>query len=102
MFRDLILLLQQGLGLAREKHLEDRMAFTIGGVIAAVLCFFLCSWFTRLWNRQFQATASHYVWCGLAALVTILLASQFGLKAEAQEANRLYVEWGSAGAVAAP
>jgi hypothetical protein len=74
MFRDLILLLQQGLGLAREKHLEDLMAFTIGGVIAAVLCFFLCSWFTRLWNRQFQATASHYVWCGLAALVTILLS----------------------------
>jgi hypothetical protein len=35
------------------------------------------------------------------ALVTILLAAQFGLKAEAQEANRLYVEWGS-GAAAAP
>lgn len=36
------------------------------------------------------------------ALITILLAAQFGLKAEAQEANRLYVEWGHAGAVAAP
>jgi hypothetical protein len=35
------------------------------------------------------------------ALVTILLAAQFGLKAEAEEANRLYVEWGGAGAAAA-
>jgi hypothetical protein len=74
MFKDLILLLQQGLGLAREEHVGSLVAFTMGGGVAAVLCFFICSWFTRLWNRKFQATLSHYLWCGVAALVTILLS----------------------------
>ena len=32
------------------------------------------------------------------ALVTILLTNQFGLKDEAKEANRLFTEWGNAGA----
>ena len=71
MINDLILLLLQGLDLARGGNL---VAFALGGVVAAVLCFFLCSWFTRLWNRKFQASLSHYLWCGLAAFVTIILA----------------------------
>lgn len=36
------------------------------------------------------------------AWVTFMVASQFALKAEAEEANRLFTEWGSAGAAAAP
>lgn len=35
------------------------------------------------------------------ALVTILLTNQFGLKDEAKEANRLFLEWGGTGAAAA-
>lgn len=69
--RDLLLL---GMDLAREQHLGQLAAFVAIGLSAAVACFFLCSKFMRLWNRQIQPTAVHYFSCALAALVTVGLS----------------------------
>ncbi len=43
---------------------------------------------------------AHISTCALA-LVTILLTNQYGFKAEAKEADRLFVEWGGTGAASA-
>jgi len=43
---------------------------------------------------------AHISTCALA-LVTILLTNQYGFKAEAKEADRLFVEWGGTGAPSA-
>ena len=74
MLKDLLLLIREGLQISLRENPAQLAWFLIGGVIAAVLFFFLCSWFTQLFNRKFKATLSHYVWCVVAALVTVLLS----------------------------
>jgi hypothetical protein len=43
----------------------------IGGVVLAVLCWWVCSVYSRLWNKSFRVASLHHVFCAMAALLTL-------------------------------
>jgi len=47
-----------------------RLAVLIG-LVLAILCWFVCHVYARLWNRRFHAKAIHHALCALAALITL-------------------------------
>lgn len=94
MVTDLFHLLGQAIAFA-VAHARGQLAlYAIGGMIAAVLCFFLCSWFARLWNRQIEFTVGHRIWCAVAGLTTVLVAVAFAGVMRLSDVARLRVaEW---------
>jgi hypothetical protein len=47
------------------------------GIALAGLCWYLCSVYTRLWNKRFRITASHHILCGFASVCTLIFTIQF-------------------------
>jgi hypothetical protein len=97
MVTDLVHLLGQAIAFAAV-HARGQLAlYAIAGLIAAVLCFFLCSWFARLWNRQIEFTVGHRVWCMVAAMMTVFVAIALAGVMRLSDVARLRVaEWSDA------
>jgi hypothetical protein len=47
------------------------------GIILAVLCWVVCNYYTRLWNKKYHLTFTHHVLCGVAGLFTFLFVITF-------------------------
>src|SRR5690242_5288390 len=49
----------------------------LAGVVLAALCWYLCSVYTRLWNKRFRITLTHHVLCAFASLCTLVFTILF-------------------------
>ena len=50
---------------------------TLMGIGLAVLCWVICNYYTRLWNKKYHLTFTHHVLCGIAALFTFFFVLAF-------------------------
>ena len=66
-------------------------AVCIGGVVLAALCWWVCSIYSRLWNKSFRVASLHHVFCAMAALMTLAATVCFVALRHAQEASEASV-----------
>jgi len=57
--------------------LKQLFLTTLMGIGLAVLCWFICNYYTRLWNKKYHLTFTHHVLCGIAALFTFFFVLAF-------------------------
>lgn len=94
MLHDFLNLVMTGLAMEWEQRPAQLAAFCVGGLCGAVACFFLCSFFARLWNRRIQLTRSHRAWCAFAALVCVILVVMMAGVLRLGDAARLRIsDW---------
>lgn len=60
----------------------------------SALCWYICTNYTKLWNKRYHVTGGFHVLCGIAALVTFFAVLAFiGLKNTKPVAERMVEEW---------
>lgn len=47
------------------------------GIVLAGLCWVICNYYTRLWNKKYHLTFTHQVLCSIAALLTFFFVLAF-------------------------
>ena len=74
---------------------SERAVFVVvlcGGAALAGLCWWACSVYSHLWNKQYRVAAIHHIMCGLAALVTLLAVIVFVALNNARTAASISLE----------
>jgi hypothetical protein len=56
------------------------------GILLAGLCWYVCSVYTRLWNKKYHITLTHHVLCGFATLCTLFFTILFASLAYTKDA----------------
>lgn len=60
----------------------------------SALCWYICTNYTKLWNKRYHVTGGFHALCGIAALVTFFAVLAFiGLKNTKPVAERMVEEW---------
>jgi hypothetical protein len=77
MFWDLLSLLFGCVALFKLKEPGAFGLTVLLGIVLAGLCWYLCSVYTRLWNKRFRITLTHHVLCGFASICTLLFTILF-------------------------
>lgn len=75
--------------------LKERSAFAAilaGGLILSGLCWWLCSFFTHLWNKRYKVRLTHHLLCGLAAVITLVATVVFATLKHAASAADVSIE----------
>ncbi|MEO8615240.1 MAG: hypothetical protein ABI600_08880 [Luteolibacter sp.] len=75
--------------------LEDRPVLTaifVGGLILSGLCWWLCSFYTHLWNKRYKVRLTHHLLCGLAAVITLVSTVVFATLRHASSAADVSIE----------
>ena len=75
--------------------LKERSAFAAilaGGLILSGLFWWLCSFYTHLWNRRYKVRLTHHLLCGLAAVITFVATVVFATLKHAASAADLSIE----------
>ncbi len=58
----------------------------LAGVLLAGLCWYLCSVYTRMWNKRFRITITHHALCLFASLCTLFFTILFASLAYTKDA----------------
>ncbi|PTN08175.1 hypothetical protein [Mangrovibacterium marinum] len=94
MLTDLTNIIIDGLQLLNRLHL---LKVILGALLLAVLCWFICSWYTKLWNKSFQVSTKHHLLCALSALLTFFFVLAFvGIRNLRPVAEATVEKWSSA------
>lgn len=75
--------------------LKERSAFSAilaGGLILSGLCWWLCSFYTHLWNKRYKVRLTHHLLCGLAAVITLGATVVFATLKHAASAADVSIE----------
>ena len=62
------------------------------GVLLAILCWFGCSRYSRLWNLRYRVTFTHHLLCLIAALLTLAFSVTWKALRHTKEAAELSIE----------
>ena len=46
-------------------------------LMMGALCWVVCSYYTRLWNKRFRMKPQHHLLCAVAAILTVIFTVQF-------------------------
>jgi len=90
-FQDFLSLLGAALTIFAASERAMLTAVCIGGVVLAALCWWVCSIYSRLWNKSFRVASLHHVFCAMAALMTLAATVCFVALRHAQEASEASV-----------
>jgi hypothetical protein len=86
MLMDLLSLLLGSVALYAAKEPGSFRLVLAAGIVLAALCWYVCTVYTRLWNRQFHITVLHHVVCGFASACTLLFVIVFASLSHTKEA----------------
>jgi len=93
MFSDLTSIITEGLHLLNRVQL---LKVILGALLLAGLCWFICSWYTKLWNKSFQVSTKHHVICAVSALLTFFFVLAFvGIRNLRPVAETTVEKWSS-------
>ena len=51
--------------------------YVLLSLLLGALCWVVCSYYTRLWNKKFRVKLRHHLLCGMAAFFTVIFTIQF-------------------------
>ncbi len=89
--QDFLALLGAALAIFATSERAMLTGVCIGGVVLAALCWWVCSIYSRLWNKSFRVASLHHVFCAVAALMTLAATVCFVALRHAQEASAVSV-----------
>lgn len=91
MFRDLIGIVIEGLKLFSTPKL---LMVVLSALLLAGLCWFVCSYYTRLWNKTFHVSIRHHLICAVSALFTFFFILMFvGVRNLKFVSEKLVMKW---------
>jgi hypothetical protein len=90
-FQDFLALLGAALTIFAASERAMLIGVCIGGFILASLCWWVCSIYSRLWNKSFRVASLHHFFCALAALLTLVATVCFVALRHANEAAEVSV-----------
>lgn len=94
MLRNFIQIIAEGLRMDGTAWL---LAYILLGLALSALVWWICTHYTKLWNKVYKVTPSFHVLCGAAAVVTFLATLGFiGLKNMRPVAERMVDTWSDA------
>lgn len=90
--QDFFSLLAGSIALAAINSRPQSGVTLVIGILLAVLCWFGCSWYSRLWNRRYRLTFTHHVLCALAGGLTLAFTVFFAALYHARTAAEVSVK----------
>jgi hypothetical protein len=89
--QDFLALIGAALAIFASSERAMLIGVCIGGLALAGLCWWVCSIYSRLWNKSFRVGSLHHVFCALAALLTLAATVCFVALRHAHEAAEVSV-----------
>ncbi len=90
-FQDFLALLGTALAIFATSERAMLIGVCIGAFALAALCWWVCSIYSRLWNKSFRVASLHHFFCFLAALLTLAATVCFVALRHAHEAASVSV-----------
>ena len=87
MILDLLTLLSGSIAIFLVRNPAGVRLAVFVGTLLAILCWYGCYTYTRLWNKRFRVRVIHHMFCALAALITLVFSVLYPALAHVREAG---------------